>query len=209
MITSLHTNYTHQPPSSFYMVTELEGLADNPRKLFPEHIEFNPGLNIIVGGNGSGKTTLLKALWTESLYSSIPDKDEYSGGRLDAKRELMKVFDFGSAYGNFVIGEDVADVKGNNFFDIRMDFNEPVYMMKEIGSFSNNKAMANFNNFGNFFQNMHSSKGEKLMGSICNFAQQIRREAGTRLRHLLKKYICLLLLWNPSSGTTSTNIRRT
>ena len=205
MITSFHTNYAHQPPTSFYMVTELEGLDDKPRKLFPEHIEFKPGLNIIVGGNGSGKTTLLKALWTESLYSSIPDKDEYGGGGLAARRELAKVFEFGPAYGKFLKGADVSKIKGKEFFDIRMDFNEPVYLMKEISSFSSDKAMANFNNFGNFFQNMHSSKGEKLLGSIRNFAQQINDTHEERNRYSIEALIEKLYLPSPSMKSVIRN----
>ena len=72
MIFSLDIDYTQQCPDGFHMVTkEICEKRDKPRKLLPQHIEFKPGLNLVVGANGSGKTTLLNALWSRSLHSAV------------------------------------------------------------------------------------------------------------------------------------------
>lgn len=60
--------------------TELEATLERMKRL-PEHLDFQPGITLIVGENGSGKSTLAKALYLAAQYkynleilSDLPSK---------------------------------------------------------------------------------------------------------------------------------------
>lgn len=182
MIFSLDTNYKENAPDAFHMVKFSNDEERQERQLFPEHIEFKPGLNLVIGSNGSGKTTLIKALWSRSLYSAVPDKEEAFPNLL-TNRALRSVFD-----SNFKIGHDgMADYKENKFFNIKMDFNKSVYQLDRISDMSNDKAMSTFENFGAMFSNKHLSSGEKLIHSLFRFVNEINKKKVVNLADALKE----------------------
>ena len=169
MIFSLDIDYTQQCPDGFHMVTkEIGEKRDKPRKLLPQHIEFKPGLNLVVGANGSGKTTLLNALWSRSLHSAVSDPgDIYKN--LWFNKDLASIFP-GYGYKFMADGDNYEEDK---FFNIKMDFSSPVHIMKRISDMSNESAMSNMANFCDFFQNTHMSSGEKLIHSIMRMVNLI------------------------------------
>lgn len=181
MIFSLDTDYKETAPDGFHMVKHSD---DGERRLFPEYIEFKPGLNLVIGANGSGKSTLIRALWSRSLYSAVPDKEEAFPNLL-TNRALESVFD-----SRFQIGYDkMISHKENKFFNIKMDFSKTVYQLDRISDMSDDKAMSTFENFGAMFSNMHMSSGEKLIHSLFRFVNEFNKKKVIDLADALKESV--------------------
>ena len=107
-------------------------------KLFKKglHIEFNPGVNIIVGDNGSGKSTLFRLI--KQYAGKAPDKMTRALSDMKTDEEFIK-WNREHYRGELIVDGDIS-FKNSVFFDAEKD--NPVVAIPQMITPSNMPSMA-------------------------------------------------------------------
>lgn len=106
--------------------------------------KFKEGLNIIVGENGSGKTTLLNLIRAYLLI----DEKECDKGIYNCN--ISKLF-------HALNGESMLDG-----VDVYADYDRNTFRLCHLSEISEDGAMKDFNSFGTYMTQKHSSTGESV-----------------------------------------------
>lgn len=115
---------------------------------------FKPGINIIVRKNGSGKTTLMRIIESYLLV----DKEQCSAG----------------AYNNNINRLHAGTAsKLLDGIDVYADYQKNTFRLCHAGEKRDDDVMADFNSFGMYFTQLHSSTGEGVTISIQKMLNNI------------------------------------
>lgn len=106
--------------------------------------EFKEGVNVIVGENGSGKTTLLNLI---RAYLLIGEKDCDKGIYNSNINRLFRTYN----------GEGMLDG-----VDVYADYERNTFRLCHASEISNDGVVKDFNSFGTYVEQIHSSTGESI-----------------------------------------------
>lgn len=119
-------------------ISELDNFKNGTEYTFKE------GVNVIVGENGCGKTTLLDLIRS---YLLVDEKECDKGLYNSNINRLMHTFN---------------NNKMSNGVDVYADYERNTFRLCHLNEVSNDGAMKDFNSFGTYMSQIHSSTGESV-----------------------------------------------
>ena len=152
MIESVTINYNNSNPPRGYWWLTCDG-DGNPRHLLPEKINFENGLNIVIGNNGCGKTTLLKLITDLCFVRGLSTHIFW-----DIVEKVYPNCDW--IYKDYNTIQDVVSISNN--------FDCPIFKIDSLADklSQNYNQIDNFKDFQQFWSERNMSKGQKTMSGL-------------------------------------------
>lgn len=153
MIKSVEINYNGKDTSTKYFYLREDWSTGEERKLLPEKIDFEPGLNIVIGANGCGKSSLLNILTDYTLARGMNNQWSFWED-LTPFYPLCYGFD--------------TNYKPQDMVKLVNDYTAPVHRMDNLGVKTKRHGgqISSFQDFGRFMTENKMSKGQALMSTL-------------------------------------------